>query len=237
MPQLYHGDALDILRRLDDASVDAIISDPPYSSGGAHRADRTSAPSVKYGAKVARPEFGGDNRDQRSFAFWCHLWLSECFRIAKPGAPICLFTDWRQLPLMTDVLQANDFIWRGVAVWDKTGAARPFVGRFTNQCEFIIWGSKCAMPADRGVGVLPGVYTHAIKQADKFHLTGKPTPLMEQLVRICFPGGVILDPFMGSGTTGVAAIKQGYDFTGIEREAAYHDIAAQRIAEATREAV
>lgn len=229
--QLYHGDCLDILRQLEDASVDAIITDPPYSSGGSHRGDRALAPEVKYGAKVVRPTFGGDNRDQRSFAFWSHLWLSECYRVAKPGAPICVFADWRQLPLMTDLIQSADFVWRGIAVWDKTPGARPYWGRFTAQAEYIVWGSKGAMPADRPVRPLPGVFTYATRQADKFHLTGKPTALMEQIVRICEPGGTILDPFMGSGTTGVAALKQGCDFIGIEREAPYVFISRERLAE------
>lgn len=236
---LHLGDCLDVMRSLPDASVDAVIADPPYSSGGQFRGDRMGKPSVKYqssGTVRAYHEFDGDNRDQRSFGFWCTLWLSECLRVARPGAPICLFADWRQLPITTDALQAAGWTWRGVAVWDKTEAARPQVGRFRAQTEFVAWGSKGGMAARRDVGCLPGVFRHVVRQDDKHHLTGKPTELMRAVVGICPPGGTVLDPFMGSGTTGVACVLTGRRFLGIELKPAYHEIVGRRLA-ATREAM
>jgi site-specific DNA-methyltransferase (adenine-specific) len=68
-----------------------------------------------------------------------------------------------------------------------------------------------------------------VTQVDKFHLTGKLTKMMEQLVCVVPPGGLILDPFAGSGSTGVAAIKTGRRFIGIEREAEYVEIMKERI--------
>src|SRR5204862_6462782 len=106
------------LQPLPDGCVDALIKNPPYSSGGMYRSDRRKEPSEKYvknGTQVVRPEFAGDNRDQRSFGYWCSLWLGECQRIAKPGAPICVFADWRQLSVVTDVIQAGGWVLRGVA--------------------------------------------------------------------------------------------------------------------------
>jgi site-specific DNA-methyltransferase (adenine-specific) len=94
---------------MPDASVDAVITDPPYSSGGFTRGDRSASTTAKYtltGTQIERPAFAGDNRDQRSFGYRCALWLSECLRVAKTGAPIAVFTDWRQLPTMTDAIQA-----------------------------------------------------------------------------------------------------------------------------------
>ncbi len=227
-----HADCLAVLHSLPDACVDAIITDPPYSSGGMFRSDRNQEPSIKYvntGTKIRRPEFAGDNRDQRSFGYWCSLWLSECQRVARPGAPVCVFTDWRQLPIATDVVQAGGWIWRGILVWDKTEGCRPSLGRFASQSEYAVWGSNGSMPLDRGVGCLPGVVRTPVVQEDKFHITGKPTELLLQVVEICTPGGLILDPFCGSGTTGVAALRRGYRFLGIERETAYVAIARERL--------
>jgi site-specific DNA-methyltransferase (adenine-specific) len=138
----------------------------------------------------------------------------------------------RLLPITTDALQAGGWNWKGVAVWDKTENARPHKGRFTSQAEFVVWGSKGPMPYDRGVPVLPGVYRYPVRQADKFHITGKSTQLMEDLVKIVKPGGHILDPFAGSGTTGVAALRRGYTFSGIELGIDYHEIARRRLEEA-----
>lgn len=230
---LIEGDALDVIRSLPDASVDALITDPPYSSGGMFRGDRvgmnTTEKYVQTGQMVGRADFAGDNRDQRSFAYWCALWLGELIRVCKPGAPGLLFSDWRQLPSVTDALQAGGWIWRGIVAWDKTEATRPQMGRFRSQCEYVVWGSNGPMEPRESVGVLPGYFRQGVMQDDKFHITGKPTALMCDLVKICEPGGVILDPFAGSGTTGVAALLRGYRFIGIERTAEYSDVAQRRL--------
>ncbi|MDF5830364.1 site-specific DNA-methyltransferase [Pseudomonas aeruginosa] len=229
---LYRGDSLQILAGLEAASFDALITDPPYSSGGLHIGARQRPASEKYpqgGQKLVYHEFEGENRDQRSQGYWMTLWLSECYRLLRDGAPVCLFSDWRQLPLTTDVLQAAGFTWRGVLPWDKTEGVRPQLGRFRNQAEYIVWGSKGNMPSTRAVPVLPGVIREPIRRADKHHMTGKPTEVMRQLVRICEPGGRILDPFAGSGTTLVAAELEGYAWTGCELTEDYHQVAAGRL--------
>jgi site-specific DNA-methyltransferase (adenine-specific) len=235
--RLIHGEALAALRDLPDASVDALITDPPYSSGGAFRGDRTTEPTAKYVPTKEvinfHPTFTGDNRDQRAYGYWCALWLSECLRIAKPGAPICIFTDWRQIGVTADVIQAGGWVTRGIAVWDKTQGIRPTSGRFRQQAEFVVWGSNGPMPVDYAVPSLPGVFLHSPFRG-KLHIAGKPEGLMRDLVRICPPGGTVLDPFMGSGTTGVAALHEGRDFLGIEMTDHYFAVAEKRITDTVR---
>lgn len=233
--QLYNDEALKVLQGLPSASIDMILTDPPYSSGGQFRGDRMASTHTKYtqtDVDTVLPEYGGDNRDQRAYGYWCALWLSECLRIAKPGAVIALFTDWRQLPTTTDALQAGGWIWRGLACWDKTKAARPAKGRYRNQCEYIVWGSSGPMgtPAE-DAPCLPGVFRYVVRQDDKFHPAGKPTPLIVDLLRICRPSDVVLDPFMGSGTTAVAALQLGLEFIGIEQSPIHYTTATQRVAQ------
>jgi site-specific DNA-methyltransferase (adenine-specific) len=226
------GDALDLLRRLPDGCVDAVVTDPPYSSGGAFRGDRMQSTRDKYVDNRnpgAGPEFQGDNRDQRAYGYWCALWLGECLRLTRPGGPCCLFTDWRQLPTTTDALQAGGWLWRGIAVWDKTEAARPWRGKFRSQCEFVVWGSRGPMP-DEGE-CLPGVWRQAVSGTEKFHMVGKPLPVMRGVVAICPEGGTVLDPFAGSGTTGLACRQTDRRFIGFEIDAGYAALAARRIAE------
>ncbi|PZT08622.1 adenine methyltransferase [Stenotrophomonas maltophilia] len=232
--ELIHGDALSVLPTLPANSFDALITDPPYASGGTHASARQRSPNEKYmqsGGPHLHADFPSDERDQRSHLAWMHLWLAQCHRVLRDGAPVLLFTDWRQLPLTTDALQCAGFTWRGVAVWDKTGGVRPQRGRFSNQAEYVVWGSKGGMPLGRAAPTLPGVFREAVRKADKHHLTGKPTDLMRQLVRICEQGGRILDPFAGSGTTLVAADAEGYNWTGIEMTQHYADTAQRRLAE------
>lgn len=230
---LFNGEALAVLQSLPTDSVDAVITDPPYSSGGQFRGDRagssTTEKYVQSGTFLKRADFSGDNRDQRGYAYWCALWLSECLRVAKVGAPICVFTDWRQLPVTTDAIQSGGWTWRGIVVWDKTEGARPQYGRFRQQCEYVVWGSNGPMAINDGRPCLPGVYRSMIRQDDKHHITGKPTDVMRGVVQIVAPGGVILDPFMGSGTTGRAAMDLGYGFIGIELEENNCEIAARRL--------
>lgn len=234
---LYLGDCVVILPTLDRA-VDALVTDPPYSSGGQYRGDRalrqTTAKYVQSGVQAVRPDFSGDNRDQRGFLAWASVWLGMALRASTPGAPCCVFSDWRQLPTTTDAIQSGGWVWRGIVPWDKTGACRPSVGRFAAQCEYVVWGSAGAMPVERGVGCLPGLVSSPV-ESGKEHITQKPTRMIEDIVQVCAPAGAVLDPFMGSGTTGVACANLGRPFIGIEIEPRYFDIACRRIDAASRQ--
>lgn len=235
--QLLGQDAFPALQSLETDSVDALIADPPYCSGGAHAAERARDPVAKYeqsGTIKSRPSFVGDTKDQRSWIRWCTEWLRECHRVMKDGAPFAIFIDWRQLPALTDAVQMADFVWRGLAPWDKTESTRPQRGRPRNQCEYVVWGSKGPMPLDRPGQTIAGLWREAVRQADKHHLTGKPVNVMRWLCALCAPGGLILDPFAGSGSTGVAALLEGFRFIGVERDPHYFRIAKQRLEAASR---
>jgi len=89
---VHLGECLSWLKTIPDAVADAIITDPPYSSGGMVRGDRMQATNIKYlqtGDADNYAGFSGDNRDQRAFGYWAALWLSEALRITKPGGAIC----------------------------------------------------------------------------------------------------------------------------------------------------
>ncbi|WP_197696598.1 DNA-methyltransferase [Nocardia terpenica] len=175
------------------------------------------------------PDFP-DQRDQRSFALWSSFWLTEALRLVRPGGQALVFTDWRQLPALSDAVQVAGWRWRGIVVWRKPNA-RPNPG-FKNESEYIVWASHGQLDSDHRPPFLPGVYSIANPTGKhRHHLTAKPVELMRQLVRTVRPGGRILDPFTGSGTTGVAAVAEGREFLGIEAVDAYAQIAAQRLAE------
>ncbi|MBP2301299.1 site-specific DNA-methyltransferase (adenine-specific) [Azospirillum picis] len=230
---LFRGDILHILPALDAGSVDHVVTDPPYSSGGQSRGTRMATTSQKYivtnknGGKYS--DFLGDNRDQRGYTYWFSLWASFCYRLLRPGGLFLSFTDWRQFPATSDAIQAAGFVWRGAVVWDKTEGSRPDKGRFRHQAEYLLWGSHGPHRPRPNAPCLPGVYRHAVRAVDKHHMAGKPTALMADLLRITNPGDVILDPFMGSGTTGVAAIQSGRRFVGVEQSPAIFDVAVSRI--------
>lgn len=232
---LYLGDCLAVVPELE--TVDAVFTDPPYSSGGTFRGDRMGRTSDKYQSTQHRgsfAEFSGDTRDQRAFGYWSALWLGACREKAREGSIVAVFTDWRQLPTTTDVVQAGGWIWRGIVVWDKTEGARPQRGRYRNQGEYVVWGSQGGMSEDGPCA--PGVFRHSVSgRADKHHIAGKPVQLMSDLLQLVPAGGVVLDPFMGSGTTGLAALRNGCRFVGIEIDAVHFEKTCARLREAARQ--
>ncbi|GGY12625.1 DNA-methyltransferase [Pseudoduganella dura] len=230
--KLLQIDALDLARQLEPESIDMLLTDPPYSSGGLHVGDRAKDTTTKYiqtSTKTKYQDFACDNMDQRSWSFWCHAWLTEAERALKPGGLVVCFIDWRQLPTLTDVVQAAGFTLRGIAVWDKmAGRFRPRKGGFGQQAEFIVWASKGKMlPHEVYLG---GVFASRLS-TQKQHLTEKPIDVARQIVRLVPPGGTLADFFAGCGTFLLAAKEAGLNWTGSEKNPVYHQLASQRLAD------
>ncbi|MBX6356327.1 MAG: site-specific DNA-methyltransferase [Micromonosporaceae bacterium] len=241
--RLDDAEALAWLASLDTAAAEAVITDPPYSSGGMLRSDRTNTTRKKYArndSRTAGDDFHGDNRDARSWAYWMTLWLSEAARVVKPGGICALFTDWRQLPAATDALQAGGWVWRGVVPWIKPDA-RHQRGRYAQAAEFLVWGTNGPRPI---VGdTLPGYYIARAPRAaengpnKRQHLTQKPLDVVRSIVQIVEPGGLVIDPFAGAGTTLLAAAMEGRRAWGCENHAGHAAKARTRIAQALSQSV
>ena len=197
---LYQGDALAVLQSLPPLCVDAVITDPPYSSGGLMLSARQADPAVKY----------------------------QNNGTVKTYPPVCLFIDWRQLPAMTDAVQAAGWTWRGVVVWHKR-TGRPLRGEFRREAEFVIFASKGRL-GYRGPRCLPGLYAHTVDHKKKNHLTSKPVELLRELMEVVPEGGTVLDPFIGGGSTAEAARDTGRTCIGVELSPDYAAITAQRVA-------
>lgn len=225
---LYLADSLEVLPLLDECSFSGVLTDPPYSSGGAFRGDRSAPTSAKYQSSEHRgiyPEFAGDTRDQRSYFAWSTLWMLRSRHLVRPGGILCAFSDWRQLPTTTDALQSAGWVWRGLVPWDKTERGRPQMGRYRAQAEYVVWGTNGARPLTGPVA--PGVFRAPVPNT-KHHIAGKPVELMEGLLQP-MADGAILDPFMGSGTVGIACQRLGLPYVGIEVTEAYFEIALSRL--------
>lgn len=229
---LYLGDAFDILHDLSE--IGAVVTDPPYSSGGAFRGDRAQQTSAKYVNSDSRsreylPEFAGDNRDQRSFVVWSTMWLNACRQASTPGAPLVSFIDWRNLPALTDAVQAGGWVWRNIGTWWKPGV-RMQKGRFSASSEYVIYATNG--PAVDGQGSPQNVHRCAPDpSSERDHIAQKPVDLMRWAMQVVPPGAVVLDPFMGSGAALVAAKSLGHRVVGIDVDERYCEIAARRLAQ------
>lgn len=206
-----------------------MITDPPYSSGGQYRGDRSSGSHSKYlrgqAARDDRFSFSGDNRDQLSYLKWMACWVDSFREIAAPGALVASFCDWRQLSASVDGLQCGGAVYRGVYVWDK-GSGRPMLGRPRAQCEYVVWGS--IGPRSIEGPTIEGCWSGTItKQERAAHATSKPVGLVRSWVGLS--RGPVLDPFMGGGTTLLAAKAAGVRAVGIELSRTHCETAARRL--------
>lgn len=225
--EVLHGDCLQVMRGIPDCSVDAVITDPPYSSGTRREASKGLRKSMNRGSDDA-DWFATDCLTTNGFIWLMRECAVEWQRVLKPGGHILCFIDWRMMPALAGAIESADLRHVGLLVWDKT-----YFGMgsyFRNQHELILHFTKgkSLPPQRRDVGNV--IRCKPIRGGD--HPTEKPFDLMRVLISVVAPkGGIVLDPFAGSGATGAAAIAEGCGFIGIERDPEYHALVTQRIAE------
>ena len=229
--ELWEGDSLRLMRTIVADSIAAVITDPPYGSGGDSISARMRPSKTKYVSSDSSyqdslPDIDGDalrpeawNRNMKDF-------FEQTVRVLRPDGVFICFIDWRNIGELINIIAASSLRLRGVVVWDKRNG-RPYRGGFRMQTEYILWGSKDKLPRTDFYG--PGIISQQTKTGGKIHITEKPIELMAQLVEVCPKGGRILDPFAGSSTTGVAAVQSGRKFLGIESVPGYFDISEDRL--------
>lgn len=219
--EIYLGDCRDIIRTL--GPVSHVIGDPPYEKE-AHKVGRCTQASVKHGVN-ADLDFEAITDDMRLEAarLACNAsqgWVLFFCQAEAAG-------DWR------DALEAAGGKYKRTMIWVKPDSTPQLNGQMPAPGYESMPLAWCGDGHSRwNAGGKRGVYTHLTNQKDRDgrHPTEKPVPLMSELIAdFTTPGDLILDPFMGSGTTGVACIKAGRRFVGIERDPKYFDVARQRL--------
>ncbi len=204
---LYHGDCLEILRGMNAGSVDAVVTDPPYGIG------ENNAKNLSRSNLAPAVDYGNFDWDKKP----------------APQEAIDLL---RKASVNQVVFGGNYFSMPpspGWIVWDKLNGANDFA-----DCE-LAWTSY-----RRAVRKIAYMWNGMIKQKpeERFHPTQKPLAVMLWVIEnYTKPGDTILDPFMGSGTTGVACVQLGRNFIGIEIDARYFAIAQKRIADAEKQII
>ena len=244
---LHCGDCREVLPTL--ASVDAVITDPPYghTENGSLQQRREAACGWKDGKGIYR-----DNNSHSALFANDGIEANEIFkailpgfaRVLKPGCCCCCccggggpdpqFARWA---LWIDETPGLKF--KQMVVWDKGPMGMGWHYRRSYETVLVAQrsGAKCAWydESHRVENIIrPGDYgIRKIIPSAEQHPTVKPVELAEHFIKLhTKPGDTILDPFMGSGTTGVACVQTGRNFIGIEIDPTYFAIAEKRIAEA-----
>jgi len=222
---LYHGDCIEVMESLPDGSVDAVLTDPPYSSGGRRENSRSIRKSMT--RSVEDDEWiRGDAMSTNGFIYLLRLCGIQWRRVLIPGGHALAFIDWRMAAHLAAALETADLRQHPILVWDKQRLGMGAV--FRNQHEFIVHmtaGNPLA-PQRRDV---PNVLRFpSVRDGD--HPTEKPGPLLETLLTVvCPPKGTVLDPFAGSGSSLYAARAQGHKAIGVEADERYCEVIAKRL--------
>jgi site-specific DNA-methyltransferase (adenine-specific) len=223
---IYHGDVLDVLDVLD-LTVDAVVTDPPYASGSRLEASKSSSGAMLRAGRFADRPIELDQMTTTGFVWLLRAVAQRCRAYLPEGGSFLSFIDWRQWPNLVGALETCNYRVQGMIVWDKGHFG--LGNGFRSQHELICHASK-GVPNiyDRGIGNV----IHYPRQEPVDHPSPKPQGLMARLIEVTSPvGGVILDPFMGAGTTLRAAKDVCRRAIGIECEERYCEIAARRLAQ------
>lgn len=216
--ELYMGDCLDLMRGMADNSVDAVITDPPYGIDyqSARRTDK----------EARRAKIAGD---MQPFVWFLH----DAYRALKDGGALLCFCRWDTQEAFRLAIGWAGFKIRQHVIWDRQWHGMGDVQTLFAPQHDIIWQAskgRCELRGNRPKSV---IRSQRIAANSLLHPNEKPVDLMEQLITPVTDGdGIVLDPFMGSGTTGVACVNTGRNFIGIERDAQYFAISEKRITEA-----
>ncbi len=244
--KVLEGNCIEIMKTLPACSIDLVFADPPYNlqlGGDLHRPDNSKVNAV--------------DDDWDKFTSFTHYdnftneWLGEAKRILKPDGVLWVIGSYHNIFRVGKSLQdlgywiLNDIIWR------KSNPMPNFRGkRFTNAHETLIWAAKSnkskytfnyealkelndgiQMRSDWLFPICNGSERLKKRDGTKLHPTQKPESILHRiLIASTKPGDIILDPFFGSGTTGVVAKKLGRKFVGIDQDGDYVKAARERIA-------
>jgi DNA modification methylase len=228
--ELWCGDCREVLPLIGE--VDAVVTDPPYCSGGFSEAGRQAAKGMGLRSETIR-EVGWFVNDNMTSAGLCWLmshvagWSRRCI---KRGGTFTAFTDWRMSGALAPAIESAGFRYQNMIVWAKPSAGLGTGFRAQHEIALHFSNGTPQYYSAKHGNVLQVSRVHS---SAREHQTEKPVDLISAIIETVSPeGGAILDPFMGSGTTGVAAVVTGRKFVGIEIDPHYFEIAHRRISEA-----
>jgi site-specific DNA-methyltransferase (adenine-specific)/modification methylase len=242
--KIHQGDCIQLMGGLDDECIDLIFADPPYFlqlRGDLYRTNQTKVDAVN--------DKWDKFRNFSEYDKFTHNWLKECRRILKKDGALWVIGSYHNIFRVGKIMQDLGYWILNDIVWIKSNPMPNFKGtRFNNAHETLIWAAKSdqakynfhykalktfndnkQMRSDWDIPICNG--NERIKtKGKKAHSTQKPEELLYRIILSTSDAGdTVLDPFMGSGTTGAVAKKLRRNFIGFEKEEEYVRIAAQRI--------
>lgn len=213
---LIQGDCLELMKEIPDGSVDMVLADPPYG--------------MDYQSNHRKTRFSKIENDTN--LDWLGEFAEECYRVMKTDSAAYIFCSWHKVDMFKQEFEKK-FKLKNILVWVKNNhGCGDLKGAYAPKHEFILFLHK-GRSIFRNGRTPDVVFSDKVPSTLMLHPTEKPVKLIEKFISDSSDEScVVLDPFMGSGTTGVAAKNLGRSFIGIELDEEYFKIAQERIEKA-----
>ena len=239
MTEIFNDDAIRAMQGLETESIDLVLTDPPYGLQP-HAAGRGGENWALSFRKNSINTSEWDNLTDTDFVALMEDFMAESYRALKKGGAMVVFCSTQKTADVLTAAEKQGFYYKTFGVWHKTNPLpRNMKIDFLHSVE--MWGyflKNTKTGTFNGAGkpvhdlVSCPIAAGKERKAGGGHIAQKPVRLMEHFVRLLSnPGEIVLDPFMGTGTTGVAALRLGRDFIGVEKDEKYFDIAEARLEE------
>ena len=233
---LLCGDSLEMLAGLENASADLILTDPPYNLGLFMKKRGTNI------GKLRANHFAAASWDLLGFEEWSQkmdMFFAQAARILKKRGAILMFMSIIKMETVKHLAEKHGFYYKTIGIWHKTNPMpRNMNLHFVNSTEswiYLVNGATTGTFNNNGKIIHDFYETAAVRGVERkfgLHPTQKPLAMMEHFVALLSnEGDLVVDPFMGSGSTGVACKKLGRRFVGIDVSPEYCNIAKRRISE------
>lgn len=234
--RLYNADCVETMQQLDAAGVDLIITDPPYNLGNFMKNRDTNL------VKMRENYFGAAGWDDLDFDDWeksMDCFFKEAARVLRKGGSMVVFMAVIKVETLIRLAEKNGFYYKTTGIWHKLNPMpRNMNLHFVNSTEawvYFTYKKRTGTFNNDGRVLHDFIETSITPNGERKHgkhPTQKPQQLMDHFVKILSnEGDTVLDPFMGSGTTGVAAKRNNRNFIGIEFNIDYFKAASKRIEE------
>lgn len=222
MYKVLNGDCLELIAKIPDNSIDLIVTDPPY---------KTITGGDSDGKNSTRPK-GMLSGNRKLFTYQNNIkptqWIPELFRVLKEGSHCYIFTNHLNMKDMLIESEKAGFKLHNILVWEKNNCTPSQF--YMKNCEYILFLRKGKAKWINDIGGSKTVHQYQNIIGNKVHPTEKPVDLIRFYIEnSSSENDLVFDPFMGSGSAGVAALNSGRNFIGFELDKEYFEIAKNRI--------
>ena len=225
--ELLNDDCLTILKDISTNSIDLVITDPPYKLNKTTGSMTSSSKSDRWQGNLR----AGDKTANITNVIQFSEWLPEIYRVLKENSHCYIWVNDKNLVDLCNDAEKVGFRLHNILVWKKNNCTPN--RWYMKNCEFIVFLHKGKSFPIKNLGDAQLFECDNINGKDKLHPTQKPITYLERLIlNSSNELDTVLDPFMGSGSTGVACINTNRKFVGIELDNIYNEIAKNRIQEA-----